>query len=87
MTDGFKQACLVKPVHPTKCLPLFRLDRLPRAILSNQPRPVKPVDGLSERVVVSVSGAAQYGTPKPKGDWHRVTDTGLSGTRADSVLL
>ena len=61
MTDGFKQACLVKPVHPIKSLPLERLDRLPGAFLSNQLRLIKPVDGLGKHVVVAVSGAAHRG--------------------------
>ena len=61
MADGFKQACLVKPVHPIKSLPLERLDRLPGAFLSKQLRLVKAVDGLSKGIVVAVSGAAHRG--------------------------
>ena len=61
MTDGFKQACLVKPMHPIESLPLQRLDGLPGAFLANQLRFVKSVDRLGQCIVVAVSGAAHRG--------------------------
>ena len=61
MTDGFKQACLVKPMHPIESLPLQRLDGLPGAFLANQLRFVKPIDRLGQSIVVAVSGAAHRG--------------------------
>lgn len=56
MTDGFKQTCLVKPIHPIKSLPLQRLDDLPGPFLANQLRFVKAVDRLRQCIVVAVAG-------------------------------
>ena len=61
MTDGFKQACLVKPMHPIESLPLQRLDSLLGAFLANQLRFVKSADRLSRCIVVAVSGADHRG--------------------------
>jgi hypothetical protein len=62
MTDGFKQTCLVKPMHPIESLPLQRLDCFPEPFLANQLRFVKAVDRLCKSIVVAaVSGAAHRG--------------------------
>ena len=60
MTDGFKQTCLVKPMHPIKSLPLQRLDGLPGPFLANQLRFVKPIDRLSQCIVVAVAAATTF---------------------------
>jgi hypothetical protein len=52
---------LVKPVHPIEGFPLERLDCLPGAFLANNFGLVKAIDGLGQRIVVAVSGAAHRG--------------------------
>ncbi len=55
MTDGLKQACLVKPMHPIESLPLQRLDGLPRAFLSEQLRLAKKRPLMVNSDVMAVS--------------------------------
>ena len=79
MTDGFKQACLVKPMHPIESFPLQRLDGLPGAFLANHLRFVKAVDRLDQCIVVAVSGAAHRGLDSRLQESLAVTDRNVLG--------